>query len=310
MYIEYSDILNQLYIALDSSVSVTPTVLSNLTVDVSGDTFDFVGGAPSVGDAITQAGYTYGIIDVTGSVIRIDKTGTNNKIVNGSANILHSDQYPKAIVENEIKIAMEFIDLQCRQWFEPRSKIFRLEGRNSNVMLFNIPIISMSEIRINSETVGADLRNFEIFDGVQNRRNPRVKLQTGFRNIYTSTYGRTFRRATYTEFEGMYGFVEEDGSTPLLIQKAMMILVVNAIKSSIVIDSALAGVGALKREKTDLHETEYFQPDEVRGGSSGALSGDIEVDRIIKMYRGPISIGGSIMDVSSVEAIDYGDYTY
>ncbi len=62
-------------------------------------------------------------------------------------------------------------------------------------------------------------------------------------------------------------------------------------------------------EKVDLHETEYFQPDDVRGGASGAISGDIQVDRILTMYRGPVGIGGTIMDIARTEDYKRDQFT-
>jgi hypothetical protein len=257
-----------------------------------------------VGDVICQAGYNAEIISVVASTIQINKTGADNKIVEGAAKLLHSDLLPKALAEKEVLISQDFIEQWTGQWFEPRAKTIRVEGKNSNVMFFRVPIISISEIRVNNAAEASDLTEFEIYTGVDYRRKPMIKFRSGVRNIFATTLGRTFRRVTYTEFDGMFGFVEEDGSTPLLIQKATLILTINSLKSPAASGSSLAGVGALKREKTDLHETEYFQPDDVRGGPSGRISGDIEVDRILRMYRGPQGIGGTIMDLPRIEAYE------
>lgn len=304
MYISYSDILCELARSGDSLITSVDTTLSNFAADAGGDKFDFTPGTPVVGDAICQAGYNAEIIDVTGATIQINKTGAANKIVEGAAKILHSDLIPKALGESEILLAQAFIEQWTGQWFESRSKTIRVEGKNSNVMFFGVPIISISEIRVNNATDASPLTDFEIYDGIDNRRNPRIKLRSGVRNIFATTLGRAFRRVTYSEFDGSFGFIEEDGSTPILIQRATLTLTINSIKSPIAAGSSLAGVGAKKREKTDLHETEYFQPDDVRGGASGAISGDIEVDRILKMYRAPVGIGGTIMDLPRIESYE------
>ena len=302
MYCTYHELLCQLSISSDPLVTSTNTVLSNLTVDAGGDIYDFVGGTPIVTDALCQAGYSDEIIEIIGGTqIRVSKTGAENFIVDGAAKILHSDTVPKKRGEDSLLRAMEFIDLQTRQWFEPRSKTIRVEGKNSNVMFFKVPIISISAIRLNDDTVSASLTDFEVFSGYDNRRNPRIKIRTGTGTIYTENYGRAFIRAAYTEFDGSYGFVEEDGSTPVLIKDATLMLATNYLKAPLGSGSALTGVGPKKREKVDLHETEYFQPDDVRGGSTGAISGDIAVDRILKMYRGPVGIGGTIMDLARTE---------
>ena len=310
MYATYADLLCELFRVSDVGVVATDTVLSNFTVDAGGDTFDFTGGTPVVGDAITQAGNCAEIIGVTGSTVRIDTTGAETKIVEGAAKFLHSDVYPKVYVEFELQAAQTFIEEQTRQWFEPRSKTVRLEGKNSNVVLLRVPIISISEIRLNDQTEPQDLTDFEIYSGVDFRRKPMIKIRTGSRSIFTTRFDRTFRRGVYTEFDGVYGFVEEDGSTPYLIKKATMKLTINAIKNPIGSGAGSAGIGPLKREETDRHEVEYFQPDDVTGSATGAISGDVEVDRILKMYRGPTHIGGTIMDLPRVEDIDRGTYEY
>ena len=310
MYISYAELLCELSISGDPLITATDTTLTGFTPDAGGDKFTFNGGSPLVTDALCQAGFSAEIIDISGAVLQINTTGAATKIVNGDAEVLHSDSVPKARGELEILAQMEFIDQWTRQWFEPRSKTIRLEGKNSNVVFLRVPIISISEIRLNDTVDAADLTQFEIYTGVDNRRNPRIKLRSGVRNIFTATLGRTFRRATYSEFDGSYGFVEEDGSTPLLIKKATLILTANHLKVPAGAGSSLAGVGAKKREKVDLHETEYFQPDDVSGAASGAISGDIEVDRILRMYRGPTGIGASIMDLPRLEDHDRFDSSH
>lgn len=302
MYSNYAELLCKLSISSDPLVTSTDTTLSNLTVDPGGDLFDFAGGSPAVGDALCQAGYAHEIIEIPGGTqIRVNATGAERFIANGPAKIVHSDVVPKKRGEDALLRAMEFIDLQTRQWFEPRTKTFRFEGKNSNVMFFSVPIISISAIRMNDETVPVSLSDFEVFSGVDNRRNPRIKLRTGSGTVFSENFGRAFVRASYSEFDGSYGFVEADGSTPLLIKDATLMLTTTYLKTPLGSGSALTGVGPKKREKVDLHETEYFQPDDVRGGATGAISGDIAVDRILKMYRGPVGIGATIMDVARTE---------
>jgi len=311
-YITYGQVLLQLAIAGDSSVTKATTVLSNKTVNAGGDIYDFVGGSPLVGDVVSQSGRTASIIALPVSTkLQISVTGASNPIVNGNAQILHSDTVLKAQTDDEIKTWSDFMDLQTRWWFNARAKTIRLEGRNSNVLLLPVPIISISEIKLNGDTVGTDLSLFTIFsnrDGIpDDRRNPRIKILSNSQNIFIGRSGRTFHRGAITEMTGVWGFLESNGSTPMLIQRAVTKLVLNAIKNNMVSQVASASTGAKKAERVDLHETEYFQPDDVRGAPSGAISGDIEVDRIITMYRGPMGIGGSILDTPTVEEFEQED---
>jgi len=310
MYVTYAELLCEYALVSDPKVTQTDLTLSAKVVDVGGDLYTFAGGTPLVGDAVCQAGYSQEIIEIVGGTqIRIDVTGVDNKIAEGLVKQIHSDVIPKARGEFEILTAMDFIEMQTRQWFEPRTKTVRVEGKNSNVYFFPVPIISISAIRINDESASSDLNAFEIFSGVDNRRNPRIKIKSSSSSIYNESNGRAFVRAAYTEFDGSYGFVEEDGSTPRQIKKAALKLSINYINNSAASGSSLVGVGAVKREKVDLHEKEYFQPDDVTGGPSGSVSGDIEVDRILRMFRGPTSIGTTILDLPTTEDYKRDSYT-
>lgn len=312
-YIKYGDFLLGLSNAGDSNVTKLDITLSNKVVDSGGDIFEYnmASGSPIIGDVVTQAGNVVHIISVlTGpDRIVIEETGDDNQVLNGVANLLHSDSYDRKSIEKEIKTASSFIDYHTRQFFNSRSKTIRLEGNNSNVLLFPIPIISVSEVRLNDDTVGTDLTNFEFFNNRGNipddRRNPRIKIFEHNRNIFRGSLGRAFLRGTMTEIDGYFGFIDEDGSTPALIQKAVNRMVISSVSNPISTTSTGGLIGPKKSERVDLHETEYYQPDDVQGGPSGKISGDVEVDRIINMFRSPIAIGGSILDNVEIQQQDY-----
>jgi hypothetical protein len=67
-YIDYSDVIAELYFSNSSKVSSSDLTLSNKAVDPGGDKYDFAGSpAPEVGDVLIRNGYHDEIIDITGS---------------------------------------------------------------------------------------------------------------------------------------------------------------------------------------------------------------------------------------------------
>ena len=210
-----------------------------------------------------------------------------------------------ATVLAAIKIWMEFIDQQTGQFFNKRSGTYTFEGRNTDVVFFGAPIIDITAIRMNRESVGTPLDNFMIFnsrDFPDNRRNPKLKIVSKRRNIFTGTSSfKTFHRGTTSEIDGSWGFLEPDGTTPALVQRAVLKLVIKAIRNPLDSTTTTSNQGPLKREKTDLHETEYFEPGKSAVEQGDSSSGDVEVDKIIAMYRRAPIIGGSILDVTTTE---------
>lgn len=206
-----------------------------------------------------------------------------------------------------IALAMQTIDRGTGQWFNSRALTIAFEGKNSNVLMLGVPILEIDEIKLNGESVPTPLVNFVIFNSrtyPDDRRNPRIKIMRKERNIYTDTIHKSFHRGAITQIIGKFGFLEQDGSTPLLIQRATLKLAIKYATTDLVNDVAQAGTGPMKRERTDLHEVEYFEPsaDAVQVGSG--FTGDDEVDKIISMYRAPVGIGGSILDTAKIETVE------
>jgi hypothetical protein len=224
-------------------------------------------------------------------------------------------QYPDAQVNAEIKLWSDSFDQWTGQWFNSRAKTIRLEGKNSNVLFLGIPILTVTQIKMNNETVPTALSFFEIFNNrgskPDDRRNPMIKMLSKSDIIFSQSNSRVFRRGFFTDITGTFGFLEADGTTPQMVQRAIMKLVVRGLKQPINSTATAGNLGPKKREKTDLHETEYFEP-ETGSAASGAvsLSGDPEVDKIIGIYKAPMAIGGSILDVPALETTYNDDYEF
>ena len=312
-YITYEQLLLEMYLAGNSKVVATDITLSNKTVDAGGDVYEYsTTGTLQIGDVITQAGYTDVVIEilVTPDKLRLEKTGAENPIVNGPAKFLHADTIPKASAERIIQQAMDLIDENTGQFFNKREGAFPLKGRNTRIMHFPVPIIEITELKINStDTVLTEGEDFDyvVFSGRQNpkddRKNPKIELSlgNGGGSIYTGNItSRKFLKDALTHFTGSFGYLEEDGSTPLLIQRATTLLVMKDINEPIGSSlSSTSGTGPLKRLKVDLHEKEFFENSSNKESVKSTASGDAEVDRIIALYRTPIRVGGSFIGIGN-----------
>lgn len=307
-YLLYEELIAELFFSDSSLVSNDTLTLSNLTVDSGGDIYEFTANvlSPIKGDVILQAGNPAEIIEIldTPDRIRINKTGAENLISVGEVTLLRSAKLPKRRAETFIAQAMDQIDSFTGQFFNAVSGTFRFEGRNTDILHLQIPIISVDKLTISSTDQvlkqGEDF-DFVVFNGRQkpndDRKNPRIKLNFGssqssvfVRNIHT----RIFARKTFTEIVGTFGYLEPDGSTPSLIKRAVILLVQDKINKQNNITSDKASAGPLKRLKVDLHEEEFFELSESENSRS-VKTGINEVDNILTLFKAPLIVGGSFI---------------
>lgn len=291
-------------------------VLSAKTL-VSGNVYSYTFApatpAPAVGDFLVKGDIAALITQVAGTTLQADMGAPSISIDNGKAKAIKYDG-DIADLEAYIRQAMAFIDRHTRQWFNARTfddtKPVLMEGNNSTVLFFPVPILEIHSIRKEAGSEVLDPTFYQVFNGrdfPDDRRNPMVKLRQEDDDVLFVSSGKWMRgvRAVIT---GIFGFLEPDGSTPLLIQRATLKLsLIYASKSlgELAVSVAESGdVGPIKKEKTDLHEIEYFDArsggkDSINDGSG--LSGDDEIDDVIAAYKGPIVIGGTFPDIG-VEA--------
>lgn len=218
-------------------------------------------------------------------------------------------------IEAKIDKWMQYFDSKTRNWFNERDVTANIEGNNTSILHFNVPILSITSIKLNGSSDIFDVSNYEVFNNnsqPDDRKNPRIKLYSGavptiFQRINTGI----FLRGTRSEIIGKFGFLEPDGTTPLMVQDAIMLLVVNEIKNPIdsQIQTGLGGINQqVRREKTDGHEKEFFENKRLSGVSS---TGFRQVDEAIRMYKAPGTIRGSIMDnpVHTLTGYNYKNVT-
>ncbi len=310
LYVTYAELLLELARGKSTKVKVSTITLANKVTDPLGDLYDFTVASgdptPKIGDVVEQAGYTDCIKEIltTPDRIRIQKTGAENPIQNGPAQLLHSDEVTKSRGEALLRLSMARIDRETGQFFNKRSGVFQFEGNNSPVLFLNDPIIEIRSLKINSteqELVEGKLHDFIALKGrtepQDDRWNPRIKLNTRTDNIFSGAFtNRVFLKDTFTEIDGDFGFLEADGGTPLLIKEAALIDVLETIENPSAQTSGDPTTGSLKRLKIDIHEQEFFEP---KGQSQVfQASTNEKFNRIMAQYRRPILIGGSFREIS------------
>jgi hypothetical protein len=174
----------------------------------------------------------------------------------------------------------------------------KLEGNNTPFIHFPVPIIQIDKLFLN-ESDELAIEAYQVFNSrvlPDDRRNPKIMLIQNNKTIFEGT-GTTlyFYRGFITTIEGSFGYLESDGSTPAAIQWITGKLVIQQLSSDA---SPFILKKDIKRERVDLHETEYET--EVKTASSEIqtkMSGDSEIDRLLQLYKAPLAIGGTVPTV-------------
>lgn len=282
-------------------------VLSNKVL-ISGTVYEYdftAAVAPVVGDFLTQGNYYSMITQVAAGKLRV-LDGTNINAGKGRAITYDGEESELTAYMQQ---AMSFIDRHTRQWFNARtfddSRPVLLEGNNTECLFLQVPILEITSIRKQEGAEVLSPDSYQVFNGrsfPDDRRNPMIKLRKGDDDVLFISSGK-FMRGVRLALTGVFGFLEEDGSTPPMVARATLKLaLIYALKSlGEAAQSAADGdLGPIKREKTDLHEIEYFDARATTGKGTNegtGLSGDDEIDDVIAAYKGPMIIGGTFPDI-------------
>jgi len=222
---------------------------------------------------------------------------------------VNTDPPDDATIFASIQLWQQVLERVTRQWFRPIAIEMHLDGTDSDTLHIAVPIISIEELRLNNDDTPLEAGRYRAYTGRQlpdDRKNPRIKLVDSFsydRDIYTASdrQGRSrFHMGRHNQFvKGVFGYVEPDGSTPLLIQRALLKLVVKDLATPIVPGSVPGLIpppitsGIVQQEVTDGHSIKY----QTAGGDlkprAAGLSGlidDPEVQMIVKLYKAPIGM--------------------
>jgi len=221
---------------------------------------------------------------------------------------LTAEDFPDATVNAAITTWQSALERACRQWFYSRSLTISFDGDDTDTIHLGVPIITCDYLRINSSTTDLDTDLYKVYNSrtyPDDRRNPRVKLirSEDTRSVFTAPYSPErlkFVKGYQNQIiSGDFGFTESDGSTPLLIKRALLKLVIEKLTNPLYVPlggsapapAPLTIAGVVVEERTDGHMIKYASSSMAarRVGLSG-LTGDQEILDIIKLYKAPIGI--------------------
>lgn len=203
-------------------------------------------------------------------------------------------------VEAKILLWSQLVDRITRQFFEPRDGTYETDGNDSSVMFLPIPIITCTAVYANDDfTTPVSSDRYRVYNSrgpiTDDRKNPKISLH-GSGDIFTSTprYRSIFAKGSRNQrVVGTWGYTESDGSTPAAIKHAVLKLVRRDLMAGVGTtpgtppDPPVGGVVIM--EITDGHTIQYANTSPVTGRpGTSACTGDIEVDKILELYKGPI----------------------
>lgn len=220
---------------------------------------------------------------------------------------VNTDPPSDAAIQASICLWQAFIDRATRQWFRPIELELYLDGTDSDALHFGVPIISISEVRINSESDPLPTERYKVYNAnlyPADKQNPRIKLVDEFeqhRDIFTAPLrtGRTiFRKGRQNQYlKGIFGCVEADGSAPPLIRHALTKLVIEKLATPLVSGTSplpppiLSGI--ITEEWTDGHKITYAQSGgalKPRAPGLAGITNDQEILNILRLYKAPIGL--------------------
>ena len=169
-----------------------------------------------------------------------------------------------------IGASSEFIDRVTGQCFELREKVIRLDGRGGKNLVLPIFLSEAYSVKVDHE----EIEDYVLYNRMEDRAYPKIFRCAGWA-----------RGRLNVEVFGQWGYVEEDGTTPPAIKRAAMKLALYNFPaltdSEAQEENAIRGL--LLSETTDGH-TYMLSDSAVAEAYSGAITGDAEIDGILKSY--------------------------
>lgn len=216
--------------------------------------------------------------------------------------------YSDAQVIAAIETWQRVLERMCRQWFNPRTIIFSVDGNDSDTLQFGVPIISVDYVKLNGRTDELSISMYKVYNGTtypDHRQNPSIKLIGPGEYDSLEFYARAglggrmkfIKGRQNQEIKAILGYVESDGSVPKAIKRALLKLVIEKLTTPIHSTTGDGSVppvlGSILSETTDEHTIRYGSPgggfSSRRPGLSG-ITDDPEILDIVKLYRAPIGL--------------------
>jgi hypothetical protein len=212
-------------------------------------------------------------------------------------------------VDMLLELASRYIDRMTRRWFEPRALVVKADGSGSRVLHFDIPIISVSQVRILNSYDGSGQvvaaagyrvynRHLSGLTAPDDRDNPRLEYLSDYFSATSRSGDDGYvwpEGEQNVEVTGVFGFTDWDptgvatqGLTPTLIKHACKLLVVRMVP---LMDDAAA-----RAEKSNLYRvmTEKTADQEIRysegGQLTGSYTGDNEIDLLLESFQRPMAL--------------------
>lgn len=180
-------------------------------------------------------------------------------------------------------------------WFEPRTMTLLFDGDGSRILHFNFPIITVTSLYINDDFDNVvDTDDYVVYNRYfpeDDRKNPRIKLKhsTDTSFPFVSTNGGYFLKGDQNQkVIGTFGFVEEDGTVPFAVFRAILTLVVLSASYMADGDIDILRSGLVTEEVTDRHRVRYDSLYKEIGAWNP--TGIADVDDAIRSYRRPMKI--------------------
>jgi len=207
--------------------------------------------------------------------------------------------------------AQQYIERECRQAFRPIRQTLKFDGNGGVMIPFSIPIIGVEAVYVNDSDTELPTTSYAVYAypslksdpgprSPDSRRNPKITMKTrasaspfrpGGVFLASPLAGRLLPGPQMHQVPGVYGFLEADGTTPKLIEDAMLrVVLATAVMMDIGPGNQGGSVsGPITSEKTDQHEISYgFSY--TAGSSDSPLATSPEVLEILRRYRAPIGI--------------------
>lgn len=207
---------------------------------------------------------------------------------------------PTTIINNRIlkwEMIVEKITRNIFREVSPGELTF--DGNNSRILHFNIPLRSVTTLKINGETTAVASDEFRAFTGISmpqdDRGNPKIELTPIRASVYRTSPG-LFVKGLDQLIDATWGYVDEDpdnpGSfiTPAAVKQAIIQLVILDLDSyfdQFSEGSAMRALTGVRREKTDGHEIEFMEYEDPRLRWSFLPT---YIAEILWMFRGPWNI--------------------
>lgn len=177
------------------------------------------------------------------------------------------EQAGSRYLEVLIKQASALIDHYTGIWFEPRRKVFLLDGTGRRTIDLPAPAVELTTVRVDGRLLipGDD---YEVYSDGEDKDDPYLWRAAGWpkgrRNV---------------EVDGVFGYVTEDGKPPVPIRMACELLVRRLMKRPD------------ERRRVSQEGAEGAQVSYASDARFAGYTGDPEIDSLLAGFRRPIRLG-------------------